>query len=195
MDINKLFTTYNPLSQVNLDDLIIKIILAIIIIAIGVVIGKLINYGIKRLSQQIELTKYIRSGIIDLARLIIRWSIYILFISMGLNYLEVPALTKFFTNILIIIPAFTGALILIVIGFSIAYYLKKIIKNNEIAKGEIIGEVIFYFVLLIFGIYSIKTALISFDETTANQIILIITAIASASVGYLFVKKEINKKN
>ena len=88
-----------------------------------------------------------------------------------------------------------GILILIIIGFAIAYYLREIIKNSQVKGGELISQVVFYFILYIFGVYTVKTALISLDEATTNWIIIILTAVMSTAIAFVFAKKELRGKD
>jgi len=180
-------------SSVNVRTIAIRGGIALVIIILGILLGKIISLGLKKISQKLELNKYVRGSFIDLFLVVIKWSIYIIFINIGLNQLGIPTLTNFFTNILIVIPAFIGALALLAIGFAIAVYLRGVIEDSEITGWDLLSKMIFYFVLYIFGIYSIKLALISFDETMTNYLILILTAVITAVVGYLFVKKEIKR--
>ena len=191
MGIYDAISKYSSLESIDINQLIVRGIISIAIIVFGVFLGKIITLGLKNLSEKLELDKKIRGSFIDLFLVIIRWSIYIIFLSLGLNQLEIPSLTNFFTNILITIPALTGALILIIIGFAIAYYLKEIIKNSQVKGGELISQVVFYFIIYIFGVYTVKTALISLDETTTNWIIIILTAVMSTAIAFVFVKKEL----
>jgi len=191
MGIYDIISKYGSLESIDVNQLILRGVISIAIIIFGICLGKIVTLGLKKLSQKLNLDKKIRGSFIDLFLVIIRWSIYIIFLSLGLNQLEIPSLTNFFTNILITIPALTGALILIIIGFAIAYYLEEIIKNSQIKRGGLISQVVFYFIIYIFGIYAIKTALISLDEITKNWIIIILTAVMSTAIAFVFVKKEL----
>lgn len=189
VDLNNTFSKLSGGSSLNLNQFLFEILISIGIILVGVVLGKLISFGLKRLFKTLELKKHLSGSFIDLFLVVIRWSIYILFINLGLSYLAIPALTNLFSRILITIPAFTGALILLTIGFSLAIYLRGVIEDSEVTGWDLISRVFFYFVLYIFGVYSIKTALISFTETTTNFIILIFTAVIASASAYVMVKK------
>ena len=191
MGIYDIISKYSSLESIDINQLILRGLISVAIIIFGVCLGKIVTLGLKKLSQKLNLDKKIRGSFIDLFLVIIRWSIYITFLSLALTQLEIPSLTNFFTNILITIPALTGALILIIIGFAIAYYLGEIIKNSQIKRGELISQVVFYFIIYIFGIYAIKTALISLDEATTNWIIIILTAVMSTAIAFVFAKKEL----
>lgn len=187
-----LYDSLVGLSTIDINQVLVRGALAVIIIIIGIFLGKIIALGLKTLSRKLELNTNIRGSFIDLFLVVIKWSIYIVFISLGLKQLEIPTLTNFFTNILITIPALTGALILIALGFAIGYYLKKVIQNSEIKQWETISKAIFYFVIYIFGVYALKTALISIDEMTTNWIIIVLTTVFGTAVAYTIVKKTTN---
>ena len=165
------------------------------IIIIGVLLGKIIDLALRKLSEKIDLNKHVKASFTELALLIIRWSVYIIFINLGLNQLGIPVISNFFSSILITIPAFTGALLLLVIGFGLAYYLKKIIKNSETTGGEFISQLVFYFVIFVFGAYSVKTALISIYPATTSSVIILVTAISAAGAVYYHVQKELKKSS
>jgi hypothetical protein len=172
-----------------LDSLFLKALISILIVIIGIIFGKIIGYLLKKISKSLELNKHIRGSFIDLIILVIKWSTYLIFINLALKYLEIPRFTEFFETVLITIPAFVGALIILAIGFALAIYLREVIEDAEVTGWDLISLVIFYFVLYVFGVYALKTALIIFDETTTNFIILILTAIISTGTVYTLIKK------
>jgi hypothetical protein len=172
-----LIDSYNSILNLNLNEIVMNGIFALLIIIFGVFLGKMISIGLKRISKKMELNKRIRGSFIELFILVIKWSIYLLFLNWGLNQLEIPALTKAFTNAIIILPALTGALLILVIGFAIAIYLREIIEDIEVNGWEIISKILFYFILYVFGVYALKIALIAFDSNTTNLIILILTGV------------------
>jgi len=184
MGIENLVESYTPITIERLNDILIKVPLSALILLMGVVLGKTLNFGLRRLSQKVELSKHIRGSFIDLFLVIIRWSIYIIFLNLALDQLQIPALTTFFTAVLVTIPAFVGAIILVVIGFSLAHYLKKIVLNSEIKTAESFSQVMFYFVLYMFGVYALKTAMISFEPYLTNNVVLIFTLVLVITVSY-----------
>jgi hypothetical protein len=187
------FSKYNPFAGIDLNNFIINFIFAAIILTIGIFLGKIISIGLKKLSHKFETTKTVRGSFVDLFIAVIRWSVYIIFLTMALNKLEIPTLTNVLTNALVAIPALTGALILIVIGFGIAYYLKKIIENSEITGWRIISQTFFFFILFVFGIFALETALIPLNEQVTTYIVVAITSIITAAIAYLLVKKELKR--
>lgn len=193
VNVTGIASEYNPLKSIDINQLILNGVFALLIIIVGVFVGKLVSVGLRKLSQKLELNKRIRGTFIDLFLAVIKWSIYLLFISFGLNQLEIPKLTYFFTNALIIIPSLVGGLILLIIGLVIALYLKEVIKRSEIKSGNLISQIVFFFIIYLFGIYSIRIALISFDEWTTNMIIIVLTIVTAGAIAYVYAVKELKK--
>lgn len=185
---------YDILEEITLDELILRGFFALGIIIIGVIIGKIIDFVLRKIIKKIDLKKHFRSAFIDLTLLIIRWSIYIIAINMGIKQLGIPMITDYLSVFLIVIPAFVGGLLLIIIGFALAFYLKKIIKSYESEGWEFISQLVFYFVLMVFGIYSLRIALEPIAEAARNSIIIIAVTIGIAGAIYYTVQKNLKEK-
>ncbi|MCK5149434.1 hypothetical protein KAJ87_00720 [Candidatus Pacearchaeota archaeon] len=179
------------LTNIDFNQLILKGVISVALIVLGICLGKILTFGLKKLSQKLDLNKKIRGSFIDLFLVVIRWSIYLIFISLGLNQLEIPFLTNFFTSILITIPAFVGALILLTVGFAIAVYLREVVEDAEITGWDLISKIIFFFVLYVSGVYALKTALISFHENTTNMLIIVLTIVISTAIAFVIAKKSL----
>jgi len=180
-----------PIKDINL--FIINLILAIILIGIGIFSGKFVKFVLKKIIEKAGIEKTTRKSFIELFLAVVKLSIYLLFISLALDQLGIPQLTSWLTSILVVIPALVGALILIAVGFAIAVYLRDLIEESNILGWEILSMILFYFVIYIFIIFALKTALISQDKSTVNTIIVILTAVISAAVAYSHIKTPKNK--
>ena len=187
-------TLQESFTEVSLHQLAIRSLFAFALIIIGVLIGRLIDAAFRKIIEKFDINKHIRGTFCELFLLVIRWTIYIFFIYLGLNQLEVPVISDFLSSILITIPAFTGALLLLVLGVGLAYYLRTIIKNAETKASEFMSYVVFYFVIFIFSIYSIWIALIPLNPETTSYIIVFMTTIALAGVIYYHTKKELHAR-
>jgi len=181
------------INNTNIDYWALKAFLAIALLLLGILIGKLLSKVLKKLSVKLELQKKIRGSFIDLLLVIIKWSIYIIFLNLALNQLRIPALSEFLTDILIVIPAFTGALVLIAGGFAIAVYLREVIEDSEVTGWRMISLIMFYFIIYVSLIYSLKAALISLDDVISNYAIIGLTIIFGVAIAYYTVKKELKR--
>lgn len=176
------------LTITNLNEFFINLGFAIILVVIGIILGKFIKYILHKLVAKVEIKKIMRPSFVELFLTVIKWSIYIIFLNIALSQLEVPEITNWITSALLVIPAFVGALIVIIIGFTIAVYLRDLIEESEVVGWQILSMIFFYFILFIFMIFAIQTALISQDQMIINYIILILTTVVSISVAYWHVK-------
>ena len=196
-DLNSTLTTASKYSSeifgMDSNQLFLNIALAIAILIIGIFLGKIVNFLLAKLFQQFELKRKIRSSFISLFLVVVRWSIYLVFLSLAINRLGIPALAHLLTTVLITIPAFVAALVLISIGFAIAVYLRDVVEDAEVTGWDLISRILFYFVLFVFGVYALRVALIAFDPLTTNAIIVVLTAVIASAMAYIIAKKETRK--
>ena len=171
---------------------VINIIYAVLLIIAGIVLGNII----KRLMNQFkeEMEKTLKHSFVVLLLAVIQWSIYILFINFALEVLKIPMLTKWLTSILIVIPALVGSLLLIFVGFAIASYLKDLIEESKILNWKILSNIVFYFIIYVFLVFALKTALISIDTKTVNMLVIILTGVISIAVAFIVSYKSIRKR-
>ncbi|MBU0957970.1 MAG: hypothetical protein KKF56_04135 [Nanoarchaeota archaeon] len=177
-------------SEVDFNFLILRVLFGILLIIIGILLGKIVKYGLKKLSDRLELEKNIKQSFIDLILTVIKWSIYVIFINLALFQVPIPSFTNAITNILVVIPAFTASLVLIAIGFGIAVYLREVIEDSEINGWRILSQFFFIFILYIFGVYALKISLVSLDNFFTNIIIVVLTIIAGIGITYYIIKNE-----
>jgi len=173
---------------------IVNLIFAVLILVIGIFIAKLINFLIKRAIKRASMERVTTASFIRLFLSVVEWSIYLLFLSFALQQLGIPELTSWLTSILVVIPALVGASILIAVGFAVAIYARDIIAESRIVEWKLLSNIFFYFILFVFMIFALKTALISIDREVVDKIILILTPITAIGVAYWMARKNPNKR-
>jgi hypothetical protein len=171
-----------------ISQLVTNIIIAAILIGMGIAIGFLVKYLLNRVLEKADF-KNSQKSFMGLFVSVVRWSIYILFLNFALIRLGIPQFTDWLTNILVVIPALFGALILIGVGFAIASYLKEVIEDSRISGWKVLSEILFIFVNYIFIVFAFKTAFISLDSGTVNVLVVIITAALAAGFAIWYVRK------
>src|SRR3989338_2255331 len=174
----------------DINSFIVNLIFAVLILVIGIFIAKLINFLIKRAIKRASMERVTTASFIRLFLSVVEWSIYLLFLSFALDQLGIPELTSWLTTILVVIPALVGASILIVVGFAVAVYVRDIIAESEIVGWKVLSMIFFYFILYVFMIFALKTALISFDKDIVNKLLLIFTTIITLGITYWTVRKK-----
>jgi len=176
--------------NIDISNFLAGLLAAIFYLILGFLLGFLIGKGLKKWSKKAGLEKGRSYNFIELFINVISWSIYILFLYLALVELNVPIFTRWLTSILVVIPALTGALVLMVLGFTISTYLRNVIEESRIEGGVLFSNLLYYFVLYIFTVFAFKTALISVDSRIVNYLIIILTGIIGIGVAYYKIRKE-----
>lgn len=181
------------LGDLTLNEFLLRGLFSLLILVVGVLFGKVLDLGLRKLFEKLDLAKHIKIGFVDLTLFIIRWSIYIAFINISLKQMRIPAVTDFVTSVLVTIPAFTAGLLLLILGLALAFYLKKIINiSEEGAAWDFISEVVFYFVLMIIGIYAMRIALLPVADIR-NMITTGVVIVCSIGIVYYLSKKYLKE--
>jgi len=172
---------------------LLEIFLAVIILLIGIFLGKFVAYILSKIVKTADIEKEIRPSFLKLIITVIKWSIYIIFVNLALSQFSIPQISGLVTKVLVVIPALTAALVLIGIGFAIAIYLREVVEDSEVTEWKTLSIYIYYFVLYIFGVYALNLALISIDSLFRNILVVLLTAIIGVSVAFVSVKKYLAK--
>lgn len=160
-----------------------KAVVAIILLVVGWVLGKVISDITRRILKKLRLDEYIKVGkgieISSIFSVVISWIIYLLFINTALSVLEISVLSEFFIGIMDLITKLLVGMVIIVVGYILARYVQKQIVASKTLYSKIVGQVIFIFALII----SIEIALKKVDIPTQliDNIILII--VGSIGIG------------
>ncbi len=169
------------------------ILFAIVLLFLGIFLGKFVGYFLSRIVKATDIEKEVRPSFVRLIITVIKWSIYIVFVNFALDQFSIEGLSNVITNVLVVVPALTVALVLIGIGSIVAIYLREVIEDSEITGWKMLSEYIYYFVLYVFGVYSINLALISIDSLIRNILIVVLTVIISGTIAFSKIKNESGK--
>ena len=168
---------------------IIRIFWALLIIVFGIFLGRIGKKVLKQGALKAGLDKVMKASFIELLFTVIQWTIYIIFFNFALEALKIPALTSWIVSSLKIVPALVGSLLLIILGFAIATYLKNIIKESKIDGWQILSNTLFYFIFYVFVVFALKMTLLNFDSATVDAIIVVLTTIIAVAIAYWHVSK------
>ena len=163
-----------------------NIIFAIVLLLIGLIIGKVMG----RITREILVRSKIDKWIVEEGRFgfkfstlfdtIVRWIIYLVFIQQAAIVLGVEAISMFVNSIIGLIPGLVEAALLVIIGYSIATYLKERISLSESLYSEVFSHVVFFVVFYL----SIALALpfINIQPDVINNLLLVM--VGSAGLGF-----------
>ena len=131
-----------------------KIIAALILLGIGLLVGRVIGWVVKKVAQKMNLDRYWnRTGIGEsvtragwnLTRIIsvaARWFVYLFFISAAVNVLEFTQLSQAINDVWLWIPNVVAFIIILVIGALIADFVGRWMQRELPARGVVGGKAI-----------------------------------------------------
>jgi hypothetical protein len=131
-----------------------KIVAALILLAIGLLVGRIIGWVVKKVAQKMNLDRYWnRTGIGEsvsragwnLTRIIsvaARWFVYLFFISAAVNVLEFTQLSQAINDVWLWIPNVVAFIIILVIGALIADFVGRWMQRELPARGVVGGKAI-----------------------------------------------------
>jgi len=165
------------LSSINFNVVLINLVIAIILVVVGIFLGKIVMRLLKRISDNFRLEKVLKYNFIEFVLFTVKWAIYIVFINLALIQLDIPSVSEGITSVLGVFPTLVGALLLIVVGFAIATYLRDLIMETGVENEQILAGIIYYFTIYIFVFFGLKSVLATQDRNFVNMLILILTAL------------------
>ena len=160
---------------------------AVIALLIGFLAGKLGGWLVKQFLVKIKLDQYIfekekfKMKLSDIFSVLTRWIIYLLFIMYSANFLGVPQVTTLIGSAIGFLAGIVEASVIIIVGYSIAYYIKEKVMHSKTFYAEVVGNVIFFLTLYV----SIALALpfIGIDTQLINWILIVILASFGLGIG------------
>ena len=131
-----------------------KIVAALILLGIGLLVGRVIGWVVKKVAEKMNLDRYwSRTGIGEsvsragwnLTRIIsvaARWFVYLFFISAAVNVLEFTQLSQAINAVWLWIPNVAAFIIILVIGALIADFVGRWMQRELPARGVVGGKAI-----------------------------------------------------
>jgi|Deesub1362B_J571_1020462.scaffolds.fasta_scaffold11651_3 small-conductance mechanosensitive channel len=152
---------------------------AIVLLLIGLIVGKIIGRITKEVLVRAKVDQYVTRRrrplfrISNIFPMIFRWSIYFLFMWAAVGTLGIPALTEAMQAIVLnFLPGLIKAVIVIVVGYGAAEYLRKQIEASRLAYSSIMANILFW--LTIYVSIAIALPLLGIEPTLVNNILLIV---------------------
>jgi len=160
---------------------------AVIALLLGFLVGKLGGWLVKQFLMKIKLDQYIfekekfKMKLSDIFAVLTRWIIYLLFIMYSANFLGVPQVMTLIGSAIGFLAGVVEASVIIIVGYSIAYYIKDKVMHSKTFYADVVGNVIFFLTLYV----SIALALpfIGIDTQLINWILIIILASFGLGIG------------
>jgi hypothetical protein len=157
-----------------LPSLAAAIVLLIIGWAVGILVGKLTKEVMTRLKVDKYLAKNKKPlfSLTDILSVIFRWSIYLVFIQAAVEALGVAVLVTFLSNILGFIPKLIRAILLVVVGYGVAEYVREQIEASKLSYSDIISKLLFF--LIVYIAIAMALPLMGIETFIVNAVLLVI---------------------
>jgi hypothetical protein len=175
---------------IGMRELVINMIYTVALIVIGFFLGWMVYVLLKRVLKRSGVEHVRGYSFLNVIISAIKWGIYLLFLDLGIRQLGIPQFTSWISDVLLVMPALIGSLIIIAIGFAIAIYLKNSIEESRIEGWQVLSKLFFYFIIYVFMVFAFKTALISLDSNIVNILLIVLSAIIVAGFAYWFVRRK-----
>lgn len=150
---------------------------AIVLLLIGWIVGAIIGRITREILRRLKVDQFLFKGkalvkLSDVFPVLFEWIIYLVFIQSAVQILGVVALVQFVDKVINFIPGLLGAAIVIIVGYALAEYIRKVLSKSKVLYSDLVGSIIFWLVLYV----AIATALplVGIDATLINNILLII---------------------
>jgi len=156
------------------------LITSIIILIIGFIVGKVVGKIVKEILVRIKIDKFIsetekfKLKISDLGSMIAKWVIYIWFIQIGVVSLGLLELTQLTASAVNFLFGAVGAVVIILVGYIFAYFVKDKVVHSKTFYGDIIGNLIFF--LVIYVSVALALPFVKIDPTLVNWLLIVIVA-------------------
>jgi len=159
-----------------------NMITAIIILVIGFIVGKIVGKVVKEILLRVRIDKYcnicekdkFKLNISSLGSLISKWVIYIWFIQLGVATLGVSELTTLTASAVNFLFGAVGAVIIILVGYVFAYFVKEQVVHSKTFYGDVIGNLIFF--LIVYVSVALALPFVKIDPTLINWLLIVIVA-------------------
>jgi hypothetical protein len=158
---------------------------AVVALLIGFLIGRFGGWAVKQFLVKIKLDQFIfekdkfRMKLSDIFSVITRWIIYLLFIMYSASFLGVAEVTQLIRSAIGFLTGAVEASVIIIVGYSLAYYIKEQVMHSKTFYSDVVGNLIFF--LIVYVSIAMALPFVGIDTQLINWILIVI--VASFGVG------------
>jgi len=161
-----------------------NIIIAIILLIVGFIVGKVIGAAVKELMTKFKVDVHVKIKqdelrLSNLFSLLVKWIIYLLFISQAGDVLGITLVSVALNNLAMFLPNVMTAIIIMAAGYVIGKYIEDAVRGSRFSYSGLMAKVLFFFVVYVsiaVGLNALNKGLSAplIDPTLINSILLII---------------------
>ncbi len=186
-----------------------KLVLALFILLIGVIVANIVSKIVQKALNRLQVDKYmeqlnhidffyknkIRIQLSLIAAKTVKYLLMLVFIMTAVGVLDMPVLASLIQDVIKWLPNLIAAFIVLIGGLLIGVSLQRLVtttcKSLGIPSANVIGSLVFYFVLINVVIVALSQAQINTDFFAQNISIIIAGVVLAFSIGYGFASKDL----
>jgi hypothetical protein len=162
-----------------------NIVAALIILVVGVVVGRLVGMAIEEILVRLKIDSYIKAKkaefkLSHIFGMIIRWVIYLVFVQQAADALAVPIISLFVGGIVGFMPGVLKAVVVVAAGYALARYIQELIVESKAIYSGLMSQLFFF--LIVYISFALALPLVGIPADLVNNILLII--VGSVGLGF-----------
>lgn len=193
IDLSGLIELFRELAN-KITAMIPDLIVVFIILIVGYIIGKLVGSFVKIfLTKILGLDKWLEmKGLADAAfgisisgfiSGIVKWYVYFIFIGLAIEYLKVPFLSPYMSDLVTYFPRIIAASAVFLFGLIAGEWFKERVLETEIIFRDQIASFTKLIVVLVFLIIALQTAMIEATVLIWTLVIILGGVVLAVAIG------------
>lgn len=148
-------------------------------------VGRFGGWLVKQFLLKIRLDQFIfekdkfKMKLSDIFSVMTRWIIYLLFLLYSASFLGVPEILQLIRSAIGFLTGAVETTVIIIVGYSLAYYIKERVMHSKTFYSDLVGNVIFF--LIVYVSIALALPFVGIDTQLINWILIVI--VASFGVG------------
>lgn len=157
---------------------------ALVVLLVGLILGAVMGRVASRIVEVSPIEKYVSEKWANVrvsyfSGLVVSWGIYLVFLKASTDIAGIPALSDFVGGIISFVFSIIGAVIILLVGFFIAGYVREEVAGMKIVHSGVVANVIFFIILYVAVALALPIA--GIETSLVNNILLLI--IGGVAVG------------
>ena len=159
---------------------------AAVALVVGFIIGKVAGWIIKQFLVRVKLDQYVfekekfKIKLSDVFSTLGRWVIYLVFIQVAASILGIASVITLVNSAITFLTGAIEASVIIIVGYSLAYYIKDKVIHSKTFYGDMVGNLIFF--LMLYVSVALALPFVGIDATLINWILIVIVASLGAGL-------------
>jgi len=162
------------------------LIWAAIALVVGLIIGKVAGWVVKQFLVRVKLDQYVfekekfKIKLSDVFSTLSRWVLYLVFVQVAAGLLGIATLISLVNSAITFLAGAIEATVIIIVGYSLAYYIKDKVIHSKTFYGDLVGNLIFF--LMLYVSVALALPFVGIDATLVNWILIVIVASLGAGL-------------